>query len=188
MSENKIANFRISRRKLMTAAGATLAVGVAGCGTVRQQPAQPAESPSTPGFVTSKPPAKDRSWISDEGFRNTTFKGKKGFEVQLRVSSYRSIPLWTIKNIGLKVDGKAFDSKEMIFTLDGCSHKLEDLQRLVGKHWFVLDYAILFVPKADGLAAGSHEVEGSMTVVNTTHTGGTTTNSSKKSLMLESEI
>jgi hypothetical protein len=188
MSEHDNMNVRISRRKLMTATGATLAVGVAGCGTGSQKPAQPAESQSVPSFVTSKPPAKDRSWISDEGFRNATFKGKKGFEVQLRVSSYRSIPLWTIKNIGLKVDGKAFDSKEMTFTLDGCSYRLDELQRLVGKHWFMLDYAILFVPTADGIAAGSHEVEGSMTVVNTTHTGGTTTNTSKKSLVLESEI
>jgi hypothetical protein len=54
--------------------------------------------------------------------------GKKGFQVQLRCTGYRGIPLWSVQKVTLKVDGKDINPKDMLFILDGARYKVEELK------------------------------------------------------------
>lgn len=174
--------YPISRRKMMTVTGITLAGGAMSCTAPPQQP--PAESP----YVRAKLPtawlqraeARGRetaiaggpsggqhritSFINTEGgFRNAVLDGTKGFEVQVKPTGYRGIPLWAVKNIELWVDGKAVDPKQIVFTLENRRYKIADLRLQVGTQWWILEWATLFVPRPDPLSPGEHEIAARMT-------------------------
>jgi hypothetical protein len=167
--QDKDLNNRISRRTLMTTAGATLVGSSVACSRAPSEPpqAQTYGCKSLPPLGASKPPAKEHGLIRDDGFRNAVLNGKKGFEVRIRPSvRYRGYPLKTVRNIELKIDGKAVNPAEIIFTLNGKSHKVAEL-RNSNAQWWIFDYATLFVPKADGLSAGEHDVELALSIIST---------------------
>ena len=133
---------------------------------------------------------KGRSFISDEGFRNAVQDGKQGFKLKVRLTSYRSLPLSCIEGMQLKIDGEPIDSNDITFTLNNYSHKLADISQLSTIWWFILDYAELFIAREDGLAAGEHEVEGTLITVEPYITAGRFSfyNTAKKRLFLETDI
>jgi len=135
------------------------------------------------------PPGKDRRFIADEGFCLAVHGGKTGFKVKVRLTSYRSLPLSCIEAITLKIDGEAVAPADIHFILNGHSLKLAELGKLSKVWWFILDYAELFVARPQPLAAGEHEVEGSLTTCEPYITAGrfTFVNSAKKRLVLEPE-
>jgi hypothetical protein len=71
--------------------------------------------------------------------------------------------------------------------LNNYSHKLEELPRLSMVWWFILDYAELFVPRAQPLEPGLHEVQGTLVTVEPYTTAGRFSHysSSNKRLRLE---
>jgi len=160
---------RISRRTLMTTTGVALVGSSISCSRAPSAlPPQTYGCQSLPPLGASKPPAKEHdSLLRDNGFKNAVFNGKKGFEVRIIPSvRYRGYPLRTVRNIGLKIDGNAVDPAEIIFTLNGESHKVAEL-RNSNAQWWIFDYATLFVPKADGLSAGEHDVELALSIIST---------------------
>jgi len=168
---------------LMAAAGAmTGGLKLAGAAPQIVDPASQA--------ATRKRGGKDRAFLADEGFRNVERDGQKGFQLKVRLTSYRSLPLSCIEGIKLKVDGEEIDPKEIVLTLNNYSHKLDELPRLSTAWWFILDYGELFVPRAAPLAPGPHDVEGTLITVEPYMTAGRFSfyNVSKKRLVLESEV
>ena len=133
---------------------------------------------------------KDRRFIADEGFRNEKHEGKDGFKVRVRLTSYRALPLSCIEGIRLKIDGETIAPSDITFILNGYSHQLDELPRLNKVWWFILDYADLFVARAGGLAAGPHEVEGTLITVEPYVTAGRFSffNSVTKTLVIENLI
>jgi len=193
--EQDVQKSRISRRSLLKATGVALVTGAASCTPAQQQPVQTSGGIALPLVGAAKPAPKDRSFLDDGGFRNLTVDGKKGYQVQLRCTGYRGIPLWSVQSITLKVDGKDVNPKDIVFILDGGRYKVDELRNQKGIQWWVLSYGRLFVPKADGMSPGEHEVEASMTYVSTygrrsmaSGPTGMQTQQGKKRLTLEADI
>jgi hypothetical protein len=99
------------------------------------------------------------------------------------------LPLSCIEGIRLKVDGKEFDPKDMVLTLNNYSHKLDELPNLSRVWWFILDYADLFVPSDTALSTSEHEVEGTLITVEPYMTAGRFSfySTSRKRLLLDEE-
>lgn len=133
---------------------------------------------------------KGHSFLCDDGFRNVVHAGEQGFELKVRLTSYRSLPLSCIEGMELKVDGETIPAEEIVFILNGCRFHLADFAPLRNVWWFILDHATLFIPKAQGLSAGEHEVEGTLITVEPYVTAGRFSfyTPSKKRLLLEQDI
>jgi len=139
--------------------------------------------------LRNRPPV-DRAFLSNEGFRNTVHKGQKGFELGVRLTSYRSLPLSCIEGIQLSIDGQSVNPADIVFILDNHCYKLDELPNCSKIWWFILDSARLFVPRESELAPGEHEVEGTLITVEPYVTAGRFSffNKSRKRLRLETEL
>jgi hypothetical protein len=148
-----------------------------------------AETQARPPASAGQPTIGDRAFIVSEPLRNVTRNGQRGISLKVRLTSYRSLPLSCIEGIQLSIDGEQFDPASMILTLNGYSHKLAELPSMSKIFWFVLDYADLFVPRAEPLAPGYHDVEGTLITVEPYMTAGRFSfyNPSKKRLLIEAE-
>jgi hypothetical protein len=120
----------------------------------------------------------------EEGLRDSVLDGKRGWQIKIKEPGYRGIPLWAVRAIDLKIDGSAIDQGEIIFILDSHRYRVEDLQKQIGAQWWLFDWGTLFVPKADGLAPGEHDVEVKMTYTSMYGSGGSTTSISAKERMV----
>jgi Domain of unknown function (DUF6379) len=138
--------------------------------------------------LRSRPPV-DRAFLSDEGFRNAVHQGRKGFELKVRLTSYRSLPLSCIEGIELSIDGRTIVPSDITLILDNHSYKLVELRHSSNVWWFILDFARLFVARESALAPGEHDVEGTLITVEPYITSGRFSffNTSKKRLCLEAE-
>lgn len=88
-----------------------------------------------------------------------------GFEVQLRLPWYRSLPLSCIEKIQLTLDGQIVDTSLLRFGVNDRQFSLAELDDLVEEFWFVQDSAKLRVLQPGQLASGeSHNVEVELTL------------------------
>jgi hypothetical protein len=68
-----------------------------------------------------------------------------GFELDVRLNWYRSLPLSSVATLELSVDGKTVPRGEIAFVLNGSEHALDELAGRWEETWFVLDPATLRV-------------------------------------------
>lgn len=115
---------------------------------------------------------KSREFLCDEPIENTTYNGKDGFLLKVRLTSYRSLPLSCIENIELKVDGRDVNKDQITFLLNGYGHKVNELATLSHNWWFILDTADLFVEWPAPLSLGEHLVQGQLVTVEPYVSGG----------------
>jgi hypothetical protein len=112
-----------------------------------------------------RPKIKERSFITEAEIRNGKFEGMSGFFIRILLPSYRSLPLSCIGKIELSIDGTPVDPGDIVFILNGYSHKVSELGQLSKIFWFILDYADLFIPGKEPLSQGDHLVKGTMVTV-----------------------
>lgn len=115
---------------------------------------------------------KPRSFLREEPIRNVVRNGVPGYELGVNLTSYRALPLSCVEGLRLNVDGVDVDPSTVTLTLNGYSHKLEELAQLSQVWWFILDPASIFVPRAKPLAAGSHQVNATLITVEPYVTAG----------------
>jgi hypothetical protein len=154
----------------MVATGAALTAGLATSQAVAQQPPKP--SPQQHPNLLRSP-----LWLCEDGFKNTTLEGQRGFQLVVRMVPYRAEPLCCVEGFEVTVDGEEFDPKDMILTLNRYSHRVPDLLTKWTRWqdvpwWFVLDRAELFVPRVTPLSPGEHEVTANINVKGPFGTGG----------------
>jgi hypothetical protein len=83
-----------------------------------------------------------------------------GYEVRIRLSWYRSLPVSCIEKLRLALDGQWVEPDAIRFVVNSHEHRLDDLATLVEEYWFVQDPAILRVRQPDRVAAGeTHTIE-----------------------------
>ncbi len=128
---------------------------------------------------------KDRAFISGHPLISTVRGSVKGISFQVRLTSYRALPLSCIEDMKLSIDGAEVDMSTITFLLNNDEHKLADLPALSDKWWFILDLATIFIPMA--LKSGPHVVEGTLITVEPYLTAGRFSfyNSAKKTLIFE---
>ena len=68
-----------------------------------------------------------------------------GFELDVHLNWYRSLPLSSVATLELSVDGETVPRGEIAFVLNGSEHALDELAGRWEETWFVLDPATLRV-------------------------------------------
>ena len=68
-----------------------------------------------------------------------------GFELDVHLNWYRSLPLSSLKTVEVTVNGEAIDRDEITWVVNGAEHRLDDLGEHWDELWFVLDPATFHV-------------------------------------------
>ena len=101
--------------------------------------------------------------IVDDSLKNHVENGvTTGFELDIRLSWYRSFALTLIERIELMVDGKVIPREAITFQVEDSDNKyrLDDIgEAQCDEYWYLNKYGHLIVDFPGGLAAGAHEVE-----------------------------
>ena len=99
--------------------------------------------------------------VEDNSLRTTD----SGFEVLVRLPWYRSLPLSSIENIRLSLDGQPVEPASLRFGVNERQFKLSELGELIEEYWFVQDSAHLIALQPGKIASGeSHNVEVELTL------------------------
>jgi hypothetical protein len=77
-----------------------------------------------------------------------------GFEVDVHLNWYRSLPLSSVKTVELTVDGETIPRDDITFVVNGNAYALDDLPAHWDEMWFVLDPATLRVRGPRSVRAG----------------------------------
>jgi Domain of unknown function (DUF6379) len=77
-----------------------------------------------------------------------------GFELDIRLNWYRSLPLSSVQTVELTVDGEAIRRADVTFVLNGREYALDELANHWDEPWFVLDAATLRVRRPRAVEAG----------------------------------
>jgi uncharacterized protein DUF6379 len=79
----------------------------------------------------------DASMLDDDALR----VADDGFELDVHLNWYRSLPLSSLKTVELTVNGESIDRDEITFTVNGNDYALDELADHWDEMWFVLDPA-----------------------------------------------
>ena len=88
--------------------------------------------------------------LGDDSLRATD----DGFEVDVYLNWYRSLPLSSVKTLELTVDGETISREDMTLAVGGQEYALDDLPNHWGDYWFVLDPGTLRVRSGPAVQAG----------------------------------
>jgi hypothetical protein len=78
-----------------------------------------------------------------------------GYEVDLHLAWYRSLPLSCLEGIDLSIDEVAAERQALRVRVDGRELGLDDLPELDDEWWFVQDALTVVVPVAEPRAPGA---------------------------------
>jgi hypothetical protein len=82
-----------------------------------------------------------------------------GFSFGVRLNWYRSLPLSSVAQLDVEVDGTPIQPDAVTFiTEDGGAHQLEALADHPDDWWFLTDTARIRVEHPGGLAPGEHQL------------------------------
>src|SRR6476619_4748116 len=70
-----------------------------------------------------------------------------GFELDVHLNWYRSLPLSSLKTVQVTVNGEAIDRDEITWVVTGAEHRLDDLGEKWAEIWFALEPAPIRVPR-----------------------------------------
>src|ERR1017187_3560921 len=79
--------------------------------------------------------------ISDDGLRGS----EAGFDLDIRLPWYRTLPLSTVSIAEVKIDGEVISPSATTFEVNGKTFTLDTLKAHPEEWWFVLDSAYLHV-------------------------------------------
>ena len=94
------------------------------------------------------------SMLDDDALR----AADDGFELDIHLNWYRSLPLSSLKTVEVTVNGEAIDRDEITWVVNGAEHRLDDLAEHWDEIWFVLDPATIRVPRPLVRAGDAAEV------------------------------
>lgn len=81
-----------------------------------------------------------------------------GFSFELRMPWYRALPVSSLAEIEITVDGVTVDLEDVSVTVGGRTDPFEDLAPRYEDWWYVLDPARVEVHYAGGLTEGEHRL------------------------------
>ena len=102
----------------------------------------------------------ERDILQSVGFRNVRENGTiTGFQLRLRMPSYRGMAASLIDGVAVRVAGLVDVPADVpLWTLQGNTYTLQQLWDSDGVRWPLEDAAIVTVPHPGGLPDGVHEV------------------------------
>ena len=90
------------------------------------------------------------SMLDDDALR----VAEDGFELDVHLNWYRSLPLSSLKTVELTIDGEPIGRDEMTIVVNGSESELDALAERWEEMWFVLDPATLRVRRAGRVQPG----------------------------------
>jgi hypothetical protein len=96
--------------------------------------------------------------IADHSLRPTA----DGYQLTVRIPWYRALPLSSVTNVTVALDGTSVDSDRIRFQVDGEPYALTELGKHWDRWWYVRDDAELLVHDPVPLGPGTHEVRASL--------------------------
>jgi hypothetical protein len=96
----------------------------------------------------------DHRVVSDNGLTATP----GGFDIDIRLPWYRTLPLSVVDVAEVSLDGQAIPLDQITFEINGATHKLGELRPRTDDWWFVLDSALLHVNHPGVEQGSTHEV------------------------------
>jgi hypothetical protein len=88
--------------------------------------------------------------LGDDGLR----AADEGFELDVHLNWYRSLPLSSVEAVELTIDGEQIPRAAITFVAYGTAYALDDLPEQWQTYWFVLDPATLRVRHPRAVEAG----------------------------------
>lgn len=102
----------------------------------------------------------EKYMICDSGFRNVSQRGAvTGFQIQVRIAYYRGVPLSSVEDYAVVIDGEAIPRERIHFSVEGRSFALTDLPHVTDFRWQFGEIATVTAGKPGGLTPGMHELE-----------------------------
>jgi hypothetical protein len=93
----------------------------------------------------------EASVLDDDAVRRTS----SGYEVDIHLAWYRSLPLSCVEDISVTVAGQAASRDDIRVLRGGRELSLEDLAGFVDEEWFVQDALTVVVPNSSPVEPGS---------------------------------
>jgi hypothetical protein len=93
----------------------------------------------------------EASVLGDNAVRATA----KGYEVDLHLAWYRSLPLSCVENLSVTIAGRTAARDELRVHHDGKKLTLDELANIVDDEWFVQDALTISVPDPAPVKRGS---------------------------------
>lgn len=103
--------------------------------------------------------AISREIIVDQKADKQVVKGCVGYKLNIRLPSYRSLPLSCIEDISVKINGQSVPAEQVFLNVDSAWHALSELKNLHETWWDILDFAGLFIIPSDVNGESDVEVE-----------------------------
>lgn len=102
----------------------------------------------------------ERDLIQSSGFSNVVENGKvTGFQFKLRMPSYRGMAASLIDGVAVRVDDTVNVAADVpLWTLQGQTHTLAELQAGDDLRWQLEEAAVITVPHPGGLSVGIHNL------------------------------
>ena len=181
MTEERPSRTIVSRRTMINSTATALASAAAALPLGAQKPCT--SSPRSPADWLPKPVKRGgdanaiagapnggqhhlTSFINNEtGLTSAKLNHKSGWAVQIKPSGYRGIPIYTVHDLRVNVDGRPVDISTITFVYNNTLYRLDQLKDLRGMQWWVFDWATLFVEGP--MESGEHEIEIRMKYANT---------------------
>jgi hypothetical protein len=102
----------------------------------------------------------DKHIVATNGFQNIELNGHiLGYQVGVRLSYYRALPLSCVEQIMLSIDGFQVPLENITLCLNDKRFTLDQLRDLYSEWWSIVEDGTLEVAYPGGLPAGAHEVE-----------------------------
>jgi hypothetical protein len=105
----------------------------------------------------------EKDVIQQKGFKNVGDGEPTGFQVAIRCPYYRGIWASLLEGAELTVDGEAFGTDDVRWTLGGKTFTGTELGGATEARWPFEEPAVLTVDKPGGLEPGFHDVQVSVT-------------------------
>lgn len=118
-------------------------------------------------------------------YRHLSRDGVAGFYVNVRLASYRSLPISCVQKIELSIDGAAVDPAGLRLVLDGNGFSLEEAADRTDIWWYILDVGQIFVPTEKPLSPGRHVLDATLTTIMPFATVGRSTSTDTSQLEIE---
>lgn len=98
--------------------------------------------------------------ICTRGFKNVIQNGEAaGFQLDVRISYYRGIPLSCVEGFDVTVDGELFGLDRMRYAIGGRTYTMAEAAEAVDVRWPFGDPLTLLIRKPGGLAPGLHDIQ-----------------------------
>jgi len=106
-----------------------------------------------------------KQMYNPDGFKNIRTNGEiTGFSFEVKIQYYRGATLSIIRDIEVEVDGKAYERKDIRFTVNGETFTLDEMRTVISNRWLFGQYATVTVLTEGGLSAGKHHIKSVQTI------------------------